>query len=218
MRADGRRRRIGSSEPKPAAAGPLGICANNMPKKGCQAKNTKKVINIFFLAFIRRIIYWVGLVTHLNSEVKNMKTTRKALPILTVLNKLNRHFKKLYCYPSQKKLLELLGKFTSLDLSRRQLNYDLAALEKHGYIRRIQRHRRTRYRGMEFRSTLYEITLRGYNLLFRAGIITWDIFIGIKNIILEALKKREKPAPRIGAKSELIPLNDIIGEMLGGVP
>ena len=202
----------------PAGVNPFSIVASSMPKNGCQGKNTKKVRNIFFLAFIRRIIYWMGLVTHLNSEVKNMKTTRKALPILTVLNKLNRHFKKLYCYPSQKKLLELLGKFTSLDLSRRQLNYDLAALEKHGYLRRIQRHWRTRYRGMEFRSTLYEITLRGYNLLFRAGIITWDIFVGIKNIILETLKKREKPAPRIGAKSELIPLNDIIGEMLGGVP
>jgi len=159
----------------------------------------------------------VGFTAHPSTEVEKMKTTRKALPILTTLNKLNRHFKKLYCYPSQKKLLELLGKFTSLDLSRRQLNYDLAELEKYGYIRRIQRHRRTRYRGMEFRSTLYEITLKGYNLLFRAGIITWEIFMDIKNLIFQALKKREKPAPRFGAKSELVPLNDIIGGMLGGV-
>jgi len=71
---------------------------------------------------------------------------------------------------------------------------------------------------MEFRSTLYEITLKGYNLLFRAGIITWEIFMDIKNLIFQALKKREKPVLRSGAQSELVPLNDIIGGMLSGVP
>ena len=116
-----------------------------------------------------------------------MKLTRKALPLLTVLHGLNKHLGKAYCFPSQDKILELLVKFVSLKISRRQLNYDLRDLERSGVLRRTRRHRRTPKRGMEFRSTLYEISVLGYNLLVRAGVMTWAAL----RAIIGARKERE---------------------------
>ena len=139
-----------------------------------------------------------------------MKISRKALPLLLTLHKLNKHFNKLYCFPSQDKLLSLLGKFTSLNISRRQLNYDLKALELSQIIIRIRRHRKTRHHGMEFRSTLYEITGIGYNLLFRAQVISFKVFRGILARIQNALKKKERPCAIIERKSDLYSISDIL--------
>ena len=139
-----------------------------------------------------------------------MKVSRKALPLLLTLHKLNKHFNKLYCFPSQNKLLSLLSKFTSLNISRRQLNYDLKALELSQIIIRIRRHRRTKALGMEFRSTLYEITPIGYNLLFRAQVISFTVFRGILARIRDALKKKERPCAKIERKSNLFSISDIL--------
>ena len=139
-----------------------------------------------------------------------MKISRKALPLLLTLHKLNKHFNKLYCFPSQRKLLSLLGKFTSLNISRRQLNYDLKALELSQIIIRIRRHRKTKHHGMEFRSTLYEITAIGYNLLFRSQVISFKVFRGILARIKAALKKKERPCAIIERKSDLYSISDIL--------
>lgn len=146
-----------------------------------------------------------------------MNTSRKAIPILSILNSFNVHFQKLYCYPSQKTILERLAKSAKLVLSKRQLNYDLAAMVADGYLRRIRRHRVTKHRGMEFRSTLYEITKKGYHLLAGMCVISWGMFKRIKEQINGALTKHERPAPRRGARSELVPLGDVVGDMLAGV-
>ena len=139
-----------------------------------------------------------------------MKLSRKALPIILTLHKLNKYFNKLYCYPSQAKLLTLLSKFTSLNISRRQLNYDLRCLETHGIIIRIRRHRRTPHNGMEFRSTLYEITLLGYNLLLRAQVISFNTFKVIRNRIMQALERKERPCAKTERKSKLSSLSNIM--------
>lgn len=146
-----------------------------------------------------------------------MNTSRKAIPILSVLNGFNVAFQHLYCYPSQKTILKKLAKKAQLVLSRRQLNYDLAAMVAEGYIRRIRRHRRTKHRGMEFRSTLYEITKKGYYLLAGVGVIAWSLFDKIKAQIQGALTKQERPALRRGGRSELVPMGDIMGDLLAGV-
>jgi len=139
-----------------------------------------------------------------------MKISRKALPLLLTLNKLNNHFDKLYCFPSQNKLLSLLSKFTSLNISRRQLNYDLKALEVSKIIIRIRRHRKTKHNGMEFRSTLYEITAIGYNLLFRAQVISFAVFRAILARIRNAIKKKERPCAITDRKSDLYSISDIL--------
>ena len=139
-----------------------------------------------------------------------MKVSRKALPLLLTLHKLNKHFNKLYCFPSQNKLLSLLSQFTSLSISRRQLNYDLKVLEVSQLIIRIRRHRRTKHNGMEFRSTLYEITALGYNLLFRCQVISFAVFRGIAARIRNALEKKETPCAIIPRKSDLYSISDIL--------
>lgn len=138
-----------------------------------------------------------------------MKISRKALPILSVLTKLNTHFGKLYCFPSQEKLLELLQKFCSLNISRRQLNYDLKAICDHGLIRRTRRHRRSKIKGMEFHSTLYEISFLGYNLLVRSGVISWGMLKGIQNRIKAGLAKRKNPCAKNDLKPGLANLADV---------
>lgn len=142
-----------------------------------------------------------------------MKLSRKSLPILLTLNKLNSYFSKLYCFPSQEKLLSLLSKFTSLQISRRQLNYDLSAMEKSGMIIRIKRHRKSESRGMEFRSTLYKITLKGYNLLLRSKVITFSSFKAIKKAIEHALLPKRRPCAKKGYKSNLTSISNVLKEM-----
>ena len=139
-----------------------------------------------------------------------MKISRKALPVLLTLNKLNKHFQKLYCFPSQEKLLDLLSKFTSLKISRRQLNYDLAALESHGILIRVRRHRKRPRVGMEFRSTLYMITNLGYSLLLRAQVITWSTFNAIKKKIRESPRHKPRPCAINPRKSQLTSVSDIL--------
>lgn len=143
-----------------------------------------------------------------------MKLSKKALPILAVLNKLNQHFGKLYCFPSQEKILELLVKFCSHKISRRQLNYDLAAIENHGLIRRVRRHRRSKKRGMEFRSTLYEISYLGFNLLMRAGILTWKTLKGIKAAIEAKKLEKKKPCAKTETHGDLSSISEVLADVL----
>lgn len=102
-----------------------------------------------------------------------MELSRKGVPILKVLYGLMGRYDKRYCFPTQDKLCELCSKFAYLSLSRRQLNYDLRAMERGGLIVRTRRHKRDPLRGMVFRSTLYHIGALGYHLLARYGIISW---------------------------------------------
>lgn len=143
-----------------------------------------------------------------------MKLSKKALPVLAVLNKLNLHFKKLYCFPSQEKILELLKTFCSHHISRRQLNYDLVAIESYGLVKRIRRHRRTKTRGMEFRSTLYEITYLGYNLMMRAGLVTWKVLKGIKAGIEAKKLEKKKPCAKTDAHGDLANISEVLATAL----
>lgn len=143
-----------------------------------------------------------------------MKLSRKALPILLTLHRLQSHFNKLYCYPSQDKLLDLLEKFCSLKMSRRQLNYDLKVMEKHGLIRRVRRHRRTKKRGMEFRSTLYEICFLGYNLLCRCGAVAWSVLRDFRARVAAKLKEKQKPCAISDPAHGFSSISDILSDAL----
>jgi hypothetical protein len=90
--------------------------------------------------------------------------------ILAVFHKLNTLYGKSYCYPSQVKILEILKKIYDIKICRRTLNYDLDDLESSGYITRIRRIRRGSSGDIEFQTTLYKITARGYLFLRRLGL------------------------------------------------
>lgn len=141
-----------------------------------------------------------------------MKLARKALPVLSILNNLNRHYGKLYCYPSQERILGFLKQSCSLGISRRQLNYDLKSICNSGLLIRVRRHRRTKTRGMEFHSTLYKITLLGYNLLCRTGVLTWGALKGIQKQINRPAGQKRTPCAK---KPEYIGLTSI-SDVLGG--
>jgi len=72
---------------------------------------------------------------------------------------------KRYCYPSQKKLCEILGKYYSNPIKRRALNYHLRHLEDKQYISRTRRIKKEPDGSLKFASTLYFFTKRGYRFL-----------------------------------------------------
>jgi len=74
---------------------------------------------------------------------------------------------KRYCFPSQAKLCEILGKYYGNPIHRRALNYHLRHLEDREYIKRKRRIKRDQNGKMIFASTLYFLTKRGYRFLAR---------------------------------------------------
>lgn len=101
------------------------------------------------------------------------------IPLLLVFYKLNNRYKKKYCFPSQLKIVELLGKYQNIERSVRTLNRWLKFIEDKHFIKRTRRIRRDPELGYIFKSTLYKITKKGYLQLWRAGI---DCFDKIKNL------------------------------------
>lgn len=103
-----------------------------------------------------------------------MYTATKALPVITILDGLALFHHKKYCYPSQKKLLELLESRLFIKISIATLNRWLRAIEDEGYVNRLRRIKRDDILGMVFKSTLYTLRKKSYVLLARAKLRTWD--------------------------------------------
>lgn len=101
-----------------------------------------------------------------------MQVATKALPVLSILSGLSRHFGKNYCYPSQNKLLALLAERLGVFMSIASLNRHLRVIVADGFIKRTRRIRRDPVKGLLFLSTLYEISRKGYGLMarFRNGV------------------------------------------------
>ena len=80
--------------------------------------------------------------------------------ILDLLRGLMKHFGKSYCYPSQKKIVELLWKQHGVKISRRTLNRYLDDLERWNCISRIRRLRKGPDGEIQFFTTAYYILQR----------------------------------------------------------
>lgn len=91
------------------------------------------------------------------------------IAVLSILHGLMGKFGKLYCYPSQDKICELLMRFPGIGISRSTLNRWLRVMEDEGLVKRTRRIRKNSKYGYEFQSTLYEITIIGYRLLASIG-------------------------------------------------
>lgn len=113
----------------------------------------------------------------------------KARPILATLHKINQKHGKLYCYPSQQTLLNLLGLKQSVFISIATLNRWLRVAVDEGYISRTRRIRRDPELGIVFKSTLYKITIKGYYALKVVGVSVWR---EIKAITAQGLKVAER--------------------------
>jgi len=128
-----------------------------------------------------------------------MEAASKALPILAIVNGLSERYGKKYCYPSQVKLLELLGKRLGINMSIATVNRHLRVSEDNGYLRRIRRIRRDEVLGTVFQSTIYIVKRKGYVLLAKVGIIVWDkvreLAAGGKKKVMRGSREEKKSAP-----------------------
>jgi len=114
----------------------------------------------------------------------------KAGIVLPLLHGLGKSFGKDYCYPSQKKILQLVKKRYGCERCRRSLNYWLAAFTEAGLLKRVRRHRNDGALGMIFQSTMYFITLRGYKFLRTLGINVFRDLKAIKSKMAELFKSK----------------------------
>lgn len=124
-----------------------------------------------------------------------MHTNIKAAPVVLTLFKIMEKNKKDYCFPSQKKILELLDIRQNIKQSRATLNRWLRVIEDAGYIVRRRRIKRDPVHGMMFKSSLYFMTLKGLHLLKRMGVPCRTLFDKVLNKIkghFPSIKKTSK--------------------------
>ena len=143
-----------------------------------------------------------------------MKLTPKSLPVLSCLNVFMSYYCKCYCFPSQSRIVRFLQEELSHKLSRRQLNRVLLDMCEGRLIRRVRRHRREKRRGMVFRSTLYEITVKGWRLLYKVGMISKARFLEMVNRFRSFLLGRKKPGPASRRGSGFDSVGSIVGSLL----
>lgn len=99
-----------------------------------------------------------------------MEATLKAQPILITLLAVSRKYKSDYCFPSQEKIMELMGKFEKVGISRATLNRWLRVIEDRKFIIRKRRIKRNGYGGIIFNTTMYKIKIKGLRLLAIFGV------------------------------------------------
>jgi len=99
------------------------------------------------------------------------------IPLVKTIQAVCRAHGKDYCYPSQRKLLELLERYHNISISERTLNRWLARLEAGGYLERRRRISKARGGGLRILSTLYILKAKAYRALARMvrALSSWKI-------------------------------------------
>lgn len=120
-----------------------------------------------------------------------MQTSVKALPILNVLFRVQTKYNKLYCFPSQQKILRLMREYLDDGKSIATLNRWLRRVEDAGYIKRQRRIIRHKVKGLLFQSTMYKITHKGLLLLARYNSMVWAF---INRLIKSPRGESKKPS------------------------
>jgi len=88
-----------------------------------------------------------------------------------------------YCFPSQQTIVDKLSRWYGVKLSRSTLNRDLRQMEDNGLLKRVRRHRARTGGGIEFNSTLYKFTRRGFRWLkAMRNIIFSTVFSRVSNL------------------------------------
>lgn len=127
-----------------------------------------------------------------------MTPVAKALPLLSLVFGLSSYHGKRYCYPAQKKIMDLMWTRSQLKMSIATLNRWLRVVEDEGYIKRQRRMRRDRKLGMVFESTMYFISYKGYRLLYSAGVKCWD---KLRELAADG-KRKLQPEPKKEKKKD----------------
>ncbi|MBA7495711.1 hypothetical protein ES702_06300 [subsurface metagenome] len=138
-----------------------------------------------------------------------MNTPAKAMPILSLLFGLNKHFRKKYCFPSQLKVLSLLKERFPVKISIATLNRWLRVMEDENYVKRQRRIRRDPVLGMVFQSTMYFITRKGYRLLNTFGVRAFAWLRSLTNGSYPTRRRGSLQDGRVRRESEFMPVGEL---------
>ncbi|MBA7630358.1 hypothetical protein ES703_37880 [subsurface metagenome] len=122
------------------------------------------------------------------------------IPVLATIHAVSKKHGKLYCYPSQKKVQELLELYHNIKISISTLNRWLRDFEDKGYLPRVRRIWWDKKKGTIFKSTLYKISIKGYQALARVGVSVWR---EIKAITTQGIKNAERALSRFKGPTSL---------------
>jgi len=103
-----------------------------------------------------------------------MRAEIKGVYPLRIIYQTCSYYKKDYCFPTQKKIMEWLEEWYGVKISIATLNRWLKACEQLKWISRTRRIRRDKKRGTVFQSTLYKVTIMGLFHLKRMGYYVSD--------------------------------------------
>lgn len=126
-----------------------------------------------------------------------MEITGNQLFIINTLVEISKKYKKHYCFPSQKTLLNTLDKFYNIKRSLSTLNRWLRILEDKELIKRVRRLKRQSDNSIHFKSTIYFVMGKGVDALHRCGFKMWDQ-------LLERWKKAKRLREKAGAARSAI--------------
>jgi len=122
-----------------------------------------------------------------------MQVIQKAHPLLLTLLKIQRKYNKDYSWPSQLKLMELMGLCQNIKKSRATINRWLRLVQDGKYVIRRRRIKKHRIYGLMFKSTLYKITIKGYRLLSRFGVDMSKEIAKYRKMVRRKLIREDKP-------------------------
>jgi len=129
--------------------------------------------------------------------------TERCQAIVLCLVGVAKAHKKKYCWPSQKRIQELVERYEKLGFSIRTLNRDLRWLEDNGYISRLRRIRVGDDGKPVFKSTLYKFKGKLFNYLYCLGNGIKSLFsffrvpFWAKNQLTQEQVSSPKPAPGV---------------------
>jgi len=110
--------------------------------------------------------------------------------IVEILVSLQLRYGKAYCFPTQKKILQLLEEYHGIKIQRRALNYALADLEAAHIISRKRRIKHSKTGEMIFKSSLYFIQKLGHIFISRIKKYGEKIFKWAENNNLNRKERR----------------------------
>lgn len=106
----------------------------------------------------------------------------------------NCHGKRGYAFPAQKTILDKMRRWYGVNISRSTLNRDLQHMEDNGLLKRTRRHKARARGGIEFNSTMYTFTRRGFRWLKAMRTIIFStVFTRVSNLkqYTSLLRKKE---------------------------
>jgi len=127
--------------------------------------------------------------------------------IVKLIYELQEKYGKHYCFPSQIKICELLGRIYEINRSVRTANRWMRALEDQKLFKRVRRVRRGPTGNPVFSTTMYFLSLKGLKLLHKFGFDVWSRLQKYYDRLNSRRNHKNTPAP--AATGEAISVDEM---------